>query len=393
MKTFLKIVPSEWKNASRDKREISVAKEIGYNVVIIARKEKNNLEYYIDDEQVIRISTRPFKLPQKLNGLNRLCSVFLWIKEVKAIKADVISCHDIITLIIAYLAVFGTRKKNHTVLIYDSHEFELGRAGRKSKLKTLIIYLVEHFLIKKVDMTMVVNKKIADEIQKIHRLEEKPLVIRNIPEYWILDYKKTNEIREKYFSSLGIDKGKIVLITHGMITEDRGIEKFIDLVASFPEAIGIVLGNGTERYINKLKEKVHTSNAEGRVLFHKAVPLYELKDYISAADVSMILADNSSKSYLWSLPNKLFESIQAETPIICGEFPQMEEILSKYEVGYSLPIDMELTKKAIHDIVCDPVLTMKLKMNLKNAKEILCWENEKNELVKKYKKFYDITTI
>lgn len=77
-------------------------------------------------------------------------------------------------------------KKKKTISIYDSHEFEMGHNtnGKRSKFSSYVIQRLEKLLMKKSVFSIMVNDSIADEVQKIHKLETRPIIVRNIPNYW-----------------------------------------------------------------------------------------------------------------------------------------------------------------------------------------------------------------
>ena len=62
MNLYLKIILGDWENASRDKRELRVAMELGYDIVVIASTKKNNKIFKdkVEEFDVIRIPTRSF---------------------------------------------------------------------------------------------------------------------------------------------------------------------------------------------------------------------------------------------------------------------------------------------------------------------------------------------
>ena len=57
---YLKVVVGKWENASRDKRELRVAEELGFSVIVIAttKEEKKVLNDEVDGFRVIRVPTR-----------------------------------------------------------------------------------------------------------------------------------------------------------------------------------------------------------------------------------------------------------------------------------------------------------------------------------------------
>ena len=77
--TVLKIVCSDWINASRDKRELSTYRGLGDRVIVMAKgSPKDSLKKdFIDGFDVYRFSTRPLgdKIPA---NINRVFALFVW---------------------------------------------------------------------------------------------------------------------------------------------------------------------------------------------------------------------------------------------------------------------------------------------------------------------------
>ena len=59
MKKVLKICCGEWKNASHDKRELSVVRDLGAEVLVVAKGPVSGQEDEVDGFRVIRQSSRP----------------------------------------------------------------------------------------------------------------------------------------------------------------------------------------------------------------------------------------------------------------------------------------------------------------------------------------------
>ena len=198
----LKICCGEWKNESRDKRELSVCRELEMDVQVLAKGNANDKGRLDDVEgyEVHRYTTRPFsKLP---NSINRLLSLFSWARYARKLKPDMISGHDLPGLTIGWMSTWFIPKKKKPKLIYDSHEFELGRGVTRSKLTIQIIKFLERAMIKKSSMVMMVNDCIADEVQRIYKLRERPVVVRNIPEKWEIDENVCQLTRAEILSNM-----------------------------------------------------------------------------------------------------------------------------------------------------------------------------------------------
>lgn len=198
---ILKICTSTWENASRDQRELSVCRELGAETIILAKgnaKDRGRADT-VNGFHVLRYTTRPYThIPVPVN---RLLSIFKWAKYASTLQADIISGHDIGGWTIGWLSQFYNRKKT-PVFVYDSHEFELGRNAKRNKLQIAAIKFWERKVIRDSAFTIVVNDSIADELVKIYGLKERPVVVRNIPNKWMIDpdvCKETRKELEKMF--------------------------------------------------------------------------------------------------------------------------------------------------------------------------------------------------
>ncbi len=382
----VKIVASDWENASRDKRELSAYRELGADVKVIAKGSAKEIKKEcVCGFDVLRFSTRPLgeRVPK---FINRIIAVFIWAHYIRTLEADVISGHDLFGLFIGYLSNFRRSKKHRAKLIYDSHEFELGRAAERSKINLWFTKRLEHFLIKRCAFSIMVNDSIADEVQRIYGLKNRPVVIRNTPDYWTVDYSVTTDVHRDFCRMIGIREDSFIIMYHGGIIEGRGIVKIINLVALSHNIVGVILGNGEKKYVNSLKQMAIEKGVRDRILFLPAVPLSELWKYVGAANVGMIMAPAICKNHLFSLPNKFFENIQSETPIICPFYPAMKELVDRYNIGLTCdPENIEEIAACVERMRTDSSFYELCKKNLKTAKMNLCWENEKQALITAYK--------
>lgn len=383
-KRVLKICLSVWENESRDKRELSLAQELGAEVMVMAKGDRTGELDRIDGFIVYRVSTRP--VPFFPQFLNKLAAIFIWTYHAQKLKPDVISGHDLVALLIGYMASISMKKRNRPNLVYDSHEFEMGRNTRRSKGVTWIILHLERFLINRCAFSIMVNDAISKEVMRIHKLANKPIVARNTPDYWKLDKAEIAKFRKEFCDELGLETDAFIVMYHGGLLPNRGIETILYAVSQLEDVTAVFLGNGTESYVFELRKLIGDLKIKRRVLFKSAVPLPDLYKYIGAANIGIITIPNLYKSYYYMLPNKLFENIQALTPIIVSDFPVIKAVVYKYEVGIAVnPSNIDDIASAIYKMKNDREFYKQCKKNLEKAKEKLCWEKEKAALQRAYR--------
>ena len=118
-------------------------------------------------------------------------------------------------------------------------------------------------------------------------------------------------------------------------------------------------------------------NLADQVYFIGKFTQEDLPKITASADIGVSLIENLSISYYYALPNKLFEYIMAEVPVIVSDLPQMREIVEKYDVGFVVDLNEknELIN-AIKKLTEDKTFHESKKRNCRNAAQELNWENE-----------------
>jgi len=98
--------------------------------------------------------------------------------------------------------------------------------------------------------------------------------------------------------------------------------------------------------------------------------------------VGLTLDKDTNINYRYSLPNKLFDYIQAEIPVIASNLVEVKNIIDKYNVGLITSSEKpEAIAESINKLIADDKLCAQLRANTKFAAKELCWEKEKEKLV------------
>lgn len=392
-KRVLKIVAYSWGAASRDRKELAIARELGSEIFVMVRGEPGDKGRHevMHGFDVYNFTTKPlgnskFMRLWPLRKFNTLLALCTWAHYARKFKADVITGHDYIALLIGWLSTLFIPKKRRPKLVYDSHEFELGRNKKRNKFQKWIVKRVEGFLIRRSVFTIIPNAVVADDLKRIYNLKRRPVVARNMPVYWQLDDELIKKRRMDFCNMLNLPQDSFIMMFHGGIMQNRGLEALIRIVkeTSIPM---VILGNPIEAaYLESLKELAADLACDDKILFLPAVPLCDLWQSVAAVNVGMITLPASCESYYHMLPNKFFENIQSLTPVITSNFPDISEIVNSYGIGLTVdPTDDDAIVQAIMRMRDDEELYTAFKANLIKAKEELCWEHEKKELYDAYK--------
>ncbi len=379
---YIKYMPfHSLKYESRDRREIITAFEYGMDVAVLS-PDYGSADLQIPEDikvyssGVIKLS---YDIPWLVRKWQILRNAFRVMMVTIRLEADVLSCHDLISLRIAFWARLF--RKNKYKLIYDSHEFEMGRNAQRGRIKRLFIAAEEKYMMERCTFSIMVNDSIADEVVRIHHLKNRPIVLRSTPIQQSIDYSKSTEIRNAFLESM--EGVRFLLMYHGAICDRRGIEQMLMAIADMDGVGAVIMGPALDlKYLDKLKKDASIYHIEDRTLFHEAVRSDELVNYISAADAELIFLETDKKSYYYALPNKMFESVQAMTPIIAVDIPELRRIIDQYDIGLLCESgDINSLKNAILQMKDNVELMDRYKKNMISAKEDLCWENEKKVLI------------
>ena len=372
------IVLNTFVQDSRVMRECKSLAENGYDVTVIAYWMEDLKEDEFQDGYTIkrlRLKTKSWTNNSIVQVFKYLEFLFKSLLTINKIKPKVCHGHDPSGLFVAYFA----KVILNCHIIYDSHE--LWSDSIHSKGKKMFLYKIgrefEKLLIKKTDAVITVNQSIADIMLQENKIPSINIV-RNMP-----SKSKNSSILSK--AELGFPKCKFNLIYTGNVEKGRGVNAVIEAFKSVRPDIGFIIMGRDSAYRNKMKEKVNTLKLGQRIKFINAVLPHEVVNVCKLAEAGIAPIKNMCKSYYLSLPNKIFEYIQAGMPVLSSDFPEMKRIIDEYKIG--LTFDVEDTtnisklinalfdNNKIYKIFCD---------NSKKAAESLNWNVEQSKLIDLY---------
>ena len=362
MKRIIFSVTNDLATDNRVNRSCIVAQSLGFEVLLVGRKLPKS-------QDVTRsYATKRFRLIFKTGVLFYAAFQLRLFFYLLFKRVDILYSNDLDTLLPNYLI----SKLKRTPLIYDSHElFTEVPELEHSPFKKGIWAFVEKRIIPKLKHCITVNESLAAIFEKKYGVVFH--VIRNVPEKITIP-KMDALIIEKIPSN----SFKVIIQGSGL-NVDRGIEEAIEAILLLENVDLLIVGDGD--VLPKAKKIVSNLSLEKRVHFFGKRPYQELMAFTQLADCGLAIDKPSSKNHQFALPNKVFDYLQAGTPIICMDLVEIKSLVQKYEIGLVISeVSPAQIAHAIKTLQHDTTLLSSLRSNCNKAAEIEHWGNEKPKL-------------
>ena len=284
-------------------------------------------------------------------------------------KADVYHSHDLNTLYVGHVC----KKRTGAKLVYDSHELQTERSRMGFWWKQWALWNERRWL-PSADALIVASPPWIDHIRGLYGSIPDPSVA-------VINGPEPTEVRRRDLREpLGLSPGTPIVLYQGSIQENRGIEPAIDAVELLDDVVLVIVGYGY--YRDALEELVRRRNLGDRVRFFGPIPNHELLHWTASADVGLCNIVNASLSYYTTLPNKLFEYMMAEVPVLGSDSPGIGKVVRETGVGEVVdPVDPADLAAATMKILSDPE---PYRSACRKARQRYNWRVESQKLLEVY---------
>lgn len=347
-----KIIVSVTNDISTDQRVEKVCNTLlnaGYKILLIGKKNKNSkpLQRDYTTKRISVFFEKGILFYAEFNI--KLFFILLFTKK------ELLLANDLDTLLPSYLVSLLQRKK----LIYDSHELfpEIPELVNRPFAKNVWTRL-EKIILPKLKNTYTVCKSIAEFYNDKYATDFKTII--NLP--------TKKEIVKNTFPFNYTDEK--IIIYQGATNIGRGLELMIETMPFLENCMFVIIGDGD--IFNSLKEKVITKNLTHKVHFLGRQNPVELHKLTPLANLGISIEEDLGLNYRFALPNKIFDYIQANVPILVSDLPEMKRVVLDYNVG-EIVIEREPIKLARQ---IENLLKKDFTTALKKAKEKLIWEEQ-----------------
>jgi len=353
-KKIIVSVTSDLVSDNRVHKVCTTLQNMGFDVLLVGRKLPASLPLQARNYKARRLKLLSKKGPMFYAEFNIRLYLFLLFS-----KFDLLLSNDLDTLPANFIAA----KVKNKPLMYDSHEYftEVPELINRPQVKKVWEWL---------EMKMVPQIKnaftVCNSIAKIY--EEKYgthfCVVRNLPVAGSFEAKTEKGEKEQ----------KIILY-QGAVNIGRGLKQAILAMHFIENAKLVIAGDGDIK--PDLENLVKKENLQNKVEFTGRLPLEKLSKLTPTADLGLSIEEDLGLNYRFALPNKLFDYIQAQVPVLITNLPEMAAIVNQYRIGeITHSLEPQFLAEKITDALNNQEKRKLWKSNLPLAARELTWENE-----------------
>lgn len=366
MKRIIASVTNDLLADNRVHKVCSTLTDMGFDVLLVGRR-------YHDSPQLVprKYKTRRMHLLFRKGPLFyaefnlRLMILLLFT------KCDILLANDLDTL---PANVVGSKLKGKPV-VYDSHEYftEVPELMHRPRVQKVWLWL-EKRLVPKVSAAYTVCQSIADIYSKQYNIPFR--VVRNVPQ--VIQHpdalaKPTNT------------DSRPAIIYQGALNLGRGLEFAIRAMQYLPEAQLLIAGSGDkEKELQKLAKETSPQN----IRFLGRLSLEELSVITRQALLGISIEEDLGLNYRYALPNKLFDYIQAQIPVVVSDLPEMKKVVEEHHIGLiANSHDPQYLAGLFRQALFDETLRKTWKTGLETATNELNWTHEKKVIEEIFRTF------
>ena len=283
-------------------------------------------------------------------------------------KQDILWANDLDTLLPNWLVAKLKRKP----LIFDSHEhFTQVPELKGNPFAQKVWKKIESLCIKGCDAVFTVCNPIKDYFKSEYGVES--IIVRNIP-------SKTAISNTRIASK---DKENI-LVWQGAVNVERGLEELCEAMQYVNGELNIM---GVGDIKTDLETMAKTLGIEDKVHFLGRLPFEKMMNETKKAKLAISIDKPTNGNYAISLPNKIFEYIDAAVPVLVSPLQEIEPIVRNFKTGVFInSYDPTELAKQINELLSNDSLLDSLAENCRIAAQEFCWENEEERIVETIKR-------
>ncbi len=361
------VLPSTGAVDSRAQRLAATLAERGHAVTILARWAPGlERDETLGGIRIVRVPVSAadgIRLPGRVAaGLARIRPIRVWLetrsqgRQLREIAPDVDVVHAMAFLGLASARWLRSRQPRPRI-VFDARDIyvEARNIARLPPPARALFKAVERRWARAAAAIVTTNEAYAEVMRA--RFGRPVVVVMNTP-------RRSDEpppAGRRFHDALGLPPAARVVLYHGGLDRDRGIEVLLEALPDLPpDAVLVLMGYGPLEAM--LRERVARTTAPRWHLL-PAVPPAELLDWVASASVVAIPIQPTSLNHLLTTPNKLFEALAAGVPVVAADLPGIAAIVRDTGIG----------------VLCDPTSPGAVAAAVG---EVLAWDDDRRAAIR-----------
>ena len=269
-------------------------------------------------------------------------------------RADIFFSNDTDTLSANFLASKLRFKK----LVFDAHELfpEIPELQNRPFIKKCWTK-IEDVIFPHLTNSYTVCNSIANYYNKKYGIAMK--VVRNVPYFSEIVKRKVSSDNEK------------IIVYQGALNVGRGLEWILNAMPLIKNARLLIIGDGD--IADSLKQMVLKLDIGEKVIFTGRIEGEKMREFTTTADIGLCILENKGLSYYYSLPNRIFDYLNAGVQVLATDFPEIRNIVETHKTGVLISnYEPEYLASVINEMLKNPISIE----HFQTLSKDLCWEKE-----------------
>jgi len=293
--------------------------------------------------------------------------------SLRCICPDIIHCGGMDMLLIA--ALYGRVSRKAVRIIYEVGDLEPITYGDPEGISEVLarplLRKLERSLCRAVSLLIVTSPAFWTEYYRMMIPQGRTLFIPNAPEPGPFEgYRRS--------AHTGFCVGFI-----GSVRYPQQLKMLIDVVQEMPGVRVLIAGDGTSQAeiadYCRGKDRV---DVRGRYDY-----LVDIARLYGEIDFTYAVYDTGSANVRVALPNRLYESIVCETPILCASGTVLGDFVVEHGIGVAVNANnREELREALHMLTTDGVLVQQMRERMRNLRLTSCSHSGENSLEQAYER-------
>lgn len=274
--------------------------------------------------------------------------------EVDRLKPDIIYANDFRMVGVGARAKIRARAAGREIkLIWDSHEYLPGVRPRVNNARWMTAHRAhEHEYVPYADGVFTVSERLAQLLQRDHKLPELPSIVLNTPNAAdAISRGGGTDIR----TACGLEEKTPLVVYSGAAAAHRGMGVMVEALPELPGVhVAFVVNEPSGPYLTSLKARARELGAEDRLHVLPYVAHSEVVGFLSTATVGVIPIHHWLNHEI-QLITKFFEYSHARLPIVVSDVETMAATVRENGQGEVFKVDdVAEYVRAIQAVVADP---------------------------------------